>query len=180
MRFPFGAQMALQLETQFLQQADGKAVVGIGVGEDAALAFGDEQLVEHPPDRLARYDGAGALPARWVVFSDLHVRQQSLPTCLAVLRRVSAEAAARDAGVICLGDFWHAGALLSTRQLNAVLAELSSWCADGAGPPVLMIPGNHDQAMRGNPAPELHALTPLAAALPDNLAVFSSPTLVGN
>ncbi len=135
-----------------------------------------------PPDGLARYDGSpGAeLRDRWVVFSDLHVRQQSLPTCLAVLRTVKAEAAARDAGVICLGDFWHAGALLSTRQLNAVLAELSSWCADGAGPPVLMIPGNHDQAMRGNPAPELHALTPLARALPDTLRVFSRPTLVGD
>ena len=115
------------------------------------------------------------LPSKWVVFSDLHVRADTLPLCLQILRSVAAEARSRSAGVICLGDFWHSGALLSTRQLNAVLAELNKW---GPDLPMLMIPGNHDQAMRGDPSPELHALTPLGLALPGNVHVFSRPTLL--
>ena len=43
---------------------------------------------------------------------------------------------------------------------------------------MLMIPGNHDQAMRGDPSPELHALTPLGLALAGNVHVFSRPTLL--
>ena len=79
-----------------------------------------------------------ALPQRFVLFTDLHVQRSTLPVCLRVLRKVAEEARARSAGVICLGDFWHAGGLLHTRQLNAVLTELDSW---GAHTPLLMIPG---------------------------------------
>ena len=127
------------------------------------------------PPPLHEHPVAG-LPRRWVVFSDLHVRQDTLPVCLQLLRTVADEARARAAGVICLGDFWHAGGVLSTRQLNAVLSELHAW---GDDVPMLMIPGNHDQAMRGNPDPQLHALTPLALALPHRVHVFSQPTLLG-
>ncbi|KOO28335.1 hypothetical protein Ctob_004649 [Chrysochromulina tobinii] len=70
----------------------------------------------------------------------------------------------RDAGIICLGDFWHAGGMLHTRQLNRILDEIRRWDM-----PVLMIPGNHDQAMRGNPDPLLHALTPLGLASPSTI-----------
>ena len=124
---------------------------------------------------IERFVPPTKLPSKWVVFSDLHVRADTLPLCLQILRSVAAEARSRSAGVICLGDFWHSGALLSTRQLNAVLAELNKW---GPDLPMLMIPGNHDQAMRGDPSPELHALTPLGLALPGNVHVFSRPTLL--
>ena len=115
------------------------------------------------------------LPRRFVLFTDLHVQRSTLPVCEQVLRKVAAEAQARSAGVLCLGDFWHAGGVLHTRQLNRVLAEIQSW---GEETPMLMIPGNHDQAMRGDPSPELHALTPLGLALPGNVHVFSRPTLL--
>ena len=85
-----------------------------------------------------------ALPQRFVLFTDLHVQRSTMPVCVQLLRKVAAEAHARDAGVICLGDFWHAGGVLQTRALNSVLAEIRSW---GAHTPLLMIPGNHDQAM---------------------------------
>ena len=118
-------------------------------------------------------DAAAALPSQWVVFSDLHVRQETLPVCLELLRQVEAAAHAhatsgRPAGVIFLGDFWHSGSMLSTRQLNLVLSALGGWCRSI---PVLMIPGNHDQAMRGNPEPMLHALTPFELSLP-NVQVY--------
>jgi len=116
------------------------------------------------------------LPQRWVIFSDLHVRQETLPHCLELLQTVAAEARKLRAGIICLGDFWHAGAVLSTRQLNAVLGEMESW----TDLRVLMIPGNHDQVMRGNPDPQLHALTPLQLAMPERISVFSRPTLVAD
>ena len=95
-------------------------------------------------------EAAAALPRKWVVFSDLHVRQDTLPVCLSLLRRVAAEARAREAGVLCLGDFWHTGSVISTRQLNLVLEEIGSW---GDATPVLMIPGNHDQARSAREAP---------------------------
>ncbi len=43
----------------------------------------------------------------WVIFSDLHVSERSLDTCLDVLRHVHSTAVKREAGVIFLGDFWH-------------------------------------------------------------------------
>ena len=118
-----------------------------------------------------------ALPRRWVLFTDLHVQRNTLPICLALLRRVADEARARSAGIICLGDFWHAGGVLHTRQLNRVLDEIRMW---GDDTPMLMIPGNHDQAMRGNSDPLLHALTPLALARPSSVRVFSRPTQLGD
>ena len=117
---------------------------------------------------------ADKLPRNWVLFTDLHVQHSTLELCLEVLRRVAREASARGAGIICLGDFWHAGGTLHTRQLNLVLDELRKW----RDIPVLMIPGNHDQAMRGNPHPLLHALTPLQLALGPAMHVFSRPTLL--
>ena len=57
----------------------------------------------------------------------LNVSRSSLPTCLAVLRAVHAEAEQRGAGVIFLGDFWHEKGILRTEALNAVLLELRQW-----------------------------------------------------
>lgn len=42
-------------------------------------------------------------PQDWVVFTDLHVKTQTLTTCLEVLKRVHAEAQQRKAGVLFLG-----------------------------------------------------------------------------
>ena len=119
---------------------------------------------------------ASSLPRRWILFTDLHVQKDTLPICVRVLRRVVAEARQRSAGVICLGDFWHAGGVLHTRQLNRILEEIRQW---GDDTPLLMIPGNHDQAMRGNPDPLLHALTPLGLANP-SVRVFSRPTVLAD
>jgi len=131
-----------------------------------ATADAELELLDAVPD-----NEACTLPRRWVLFTDLHVQKDTLPTCVRVLRRVAAEAQSRDAGIICLGDFWHAGGMLHTRQLNRILDEIRRWDM-----PVLMIPGNHDQAMRGNPDPLLHALTPLGLASPSTIRVFSRPT----
>ena len=43
---------------------------------------------------------------RWVVFSDLHVAPRTAGVAVEVLRRVHAEAEARDAGVLFLGEPW--------------------------------------------------------------------------
>lgn len=118
-----------------------------------------------------------SLPSKWVVFTDLHVQRSTLPVCVQLLRKVAAEAQARGAGVICLGDFWHAGGMLQTRALNLVLSEIQAW---GDETPFLMIPGNHDQSMRGDPNPLLHALTPLRLARQSSIRVFSQPTLLGD
>ena len=84
---------------------------------------------------------------------------------------------ASGAGVIFLGDFWHAGGVLQTRALNRILTEIQEW---GEDMPMLMIPGNHDQSMRGDPSPLLHALTPLRLSGQSNVRVFSRPTLLGD
>ena len=46
-----------------------------------------------------------------------------------------------QAGIIFLGDFWHVRGSLSVELLNRVLKCLKEWTQ-----PVIMIPGNHDQA----------------------------------
>ena len=117
------------------------------------------------------------LPGKWVLFTDLHVQRSTLPICVQVLRKVASEARKRQAGVICLGDFWHAGGVLQTRALNRILTEIQEW---GEDMPMLMIPGNHDQSMRGDPSPLLHALTPLRLSGQSNVRVFSRPTLLGD
>ena len=76
----------------------------------------------------------------WVVFSDLHVSERSLGTCLEALAMVHDSAARRDAGIIFLGDWWHVRGALPVGALNAVMEALSTWTQ-----PVIMLPGNHDQ-----------------------------------
>ena len=132
---------------------------------------------EHYPIQIIDESELDAWPSRWVLFTDLHVQRSTLPVCVQVLRKVAQEAQQRQAGVICLGDFWHAGGVLQTRALNRILSELRDW---GETTPMLMIPGNHDQSMRGDPSPLLHALTPLQLARPSSVRVFSRPTLLGD
>ncbi|KAJ7549384.1 hypothetical protein O6H91_07G051300 [Diphasiastrum complanatum] len=103
----------------------------------------------------------------WVVFSDLHFSRRTCDTCLEVLQSVHAEANARDAGIIFLGDFWHSRGALPVELLNMVIAELRTWCC-----PAIFIPGNHDQVSFGG---STHALVVLEAINPQ-IKVFDEPT----
>eukprot|EP00854_Cymbomonas_tetramitiformis_P017763 gene17763-21160_t len=52
----------------------------------------------------------------------------------------------RDAGILFLGDFWHARGDLPVEPLNKAVEEMASWDC-----PTLFLPGNHDQSV---PSPE--------------------------
>ncbi|KAF5832983.1 hypothetical protein DUNSADRAFT_10970 [Dunaliella salina] len=110
----------------------------------------------------------------WVTFSDLHVDERTLQTCLKVLRRVRNEAIERGAGILFLGDWWEIRGTLPVEPLDLVLDELSTWTE--AGLPMLMLVGNHDQVDLGG---EMHALKPLAKMSRD-FHVFTRPTLFRN
>jgi hypothetical protein len=110
-------------------------------------------------------------PRRWVVFSDLHVSKATLETCLDVLDIVHAEAKAREAGVIFLGDFWHERGLLRVEPLNAVLKAVSKWNV-----PFIALPGNHDQTSLDG---VMHSLTPLAFACPSTRVITHPAVFLG-
>lgn len=80
-------------------------------------------------------------PWRYVVFTDLHVSANTLDRALRVLARVRETAREYNAGVICLGDFWHHRGQLNVRQLDALLDEFRQW----HGIETILVPGNHDQ-----------------------------------
>ena len=86
-----------------------------------------------------------------------------------VLRAVHDEAEARSAGVVFLGDFWHARGAIPVEPLVEALDAVRAWTV-----PAVMIPGNHDQVTAGG---ETHALAPLAAANPKFVRVISRPAL---
>lgn len=107
---------------------------------------------------------------RYVVISDLHVKRESVTTCVQALQIAHAEAVKRDAGILFLGDFWHARGALPVEPLNLVLKELESWSV-----PVVMIPGNHDLVSRtGNGV----SLVPLATTLgADKSLLLTKPSV---
>uniref|UniRef100_A0A0G4I8L5 Calcineurin-like phosphoesterase domain-containing protein n=1 Tax=Chromera velia CCMP2878 TaxID=1169474 RepID=A0A0G4I8L5_9ALVE len=109
---------------------------------------------------------------KWVVFSDLHVCQASLKTCVEVLRQVHKAALERNAGVLFLGDFWHVRGDIRTDHLHEMVAEFRQWKV-----PVVMIPGNHDQV---NEDGSVHGLIALGAAFHHGRCqalIFDRPTL---
>jgi hypothetical protein len=111
-------------------------------------------------------------PSKWIVFSDLHVTPRTLPVCLEVLKKVREEAAARSAGVLFLGDFWHLRGSLPVEPLNEVVKLFATqWEAQ-----TLMLVGNHEQVSLGG---LVHGLTPLAAAAPEKIHVFDGPAMYG-
>ena len=112
---------------------------------------------------------AHAAARRWIVFSDLHVNRKTAPVAMEVLRRVHDAALARDAGIVFLGDFWHARGAIPVEPLVEALDAVRAWTV-----PAVMIPGNHDQVTAGG---ETHALAPLAAANPKFVRVISRPAL---
>ncbi len=83
-----------------------------------------------------------------------------------VLARVHAEAEARGAGVIFLGDFWHIRGALRVEVLNSIMRDLGGWTR-----PVVMLPGNHDQVTLDG---TVHALTPLGFAVGSSSSSSSS------
>eukprot|EP00887_Chlorella_sp_A99_P004143 scaffold23.g4143.t1 len=131
-----------------------------------------QEREEQPPVNLASCVPRGELwhpdhlPERWVVFSDLHVSLRTRAVCLEVLERVHEVAAARQAGVAFLGDFWHLRGSLPVEPLNDVVTALAAWQQ-----PMLMLAGNHDQVSLGGLT---HSLTALAAANP-RIHAFDAP-----
>lgn len=106
----------------------------------------------------------------YVVLSDLHVKRETVSTCVQALKIAHAEALKRDAGILFLGDFWHARGALPVEPLNLVLKELETWAV-----PVVMIPGNHDLISRtGNGV----SLVPLATTLgANNCLLITRPSV---
>ena len=107
---------------------------------------------------------------KWVVFSDLHVTSRSVSTCRAVLEQVHAEAVARDAGILFLGDFWHERGRVPVQPLNAMIDVMADWTQ-----PTVLVPGNHDQVDLGGLE---HSLTAIAAAVP-NAWCIDEPSMLG-
>eukprot|EP01041_Mallomonas_annulata_P000110 gene110-158_t len=107
---------------------------------------------------------------KWIIFSDLHVKESSIETCEAVLDHIQETATSNGAGVIFLGDFWHVRGSLSVDLLNRVLRCLKKWTQ-----PVIFIPGNHDQVSLGG---AVHALEPLQYALPPNQVMMLSEPVI--
>ena len=115
---------------------------------------------------------AHARTKKWIVFSDLHVNRKTCDTAMEVLRTVHENAVAQDAGIIFLGDFWHARGAIPVEPLVSSLNEISKWRV-----PTVMIPGNHDQVTSGG---ETHALTPFESSNPTFVRIFTKPTLWRN
>lgn len=106
----------------------------------------------------------------FVVLSDLHVKRETVSTCVQALKIAHEEALKRDAAILFLGDFWHARGALPVEPLNLVLKELQTWSV-----PVVMIPGNHDLISRtGNGV----SLVPLATTLgANNCLLITKPSI---
>lgn len=84
-------------------------------------------------------------PFKFVLYGDLHVREDTLDRCIATLGFVRELARDRKAdGVICLGDFWDRRGVIRVRQLDAIQREFDLW----GDIPHHFVPGNHDQVDR--------------------------------
>jgi DNA repair exonuclease SbcCD nuclease subunit len=81
---------------------------------------------------------------RLLLFSDLHLREESAEVCFAVLAAIRGEAVKRGiSSVAFLGDLWHVRYAVPVRLLNALKDELARW--GGVGLRLFCLPGNHDQ-----------------------------------
>ena len=106
---------------------------------------------------------------KFLVLSDLHVKRDTLHTCLQALQIAHDHALQRDAAVLFLGDFWHTRGNLPVEPLNAILTHLASWKV-----PLLMIPGNHDLVSRSGTSV---SLVPLATTLSERCMLITTPTV---
>jgi len=170
----YGTRAAASPRVRRAGRGDGASSVlraaGVTRAAAAAKAEASAESGVDVVERLASASPAHDAVERWIVFSDLHVSKRTMETCKEVLQKVHDEAVATRAGVLFLGDFWHARGAIPVEPLNEALALMSStkWTA-----PTIMIPGNHDQVTAGGYS---HALTPLAASNA-NILVFDGPTL---
>lgn len=110
-----------------------------------------------------------------VVFSDLHLSPKTLDTCLAVLRRVHAEAVRRKCPVYFLGDFFdtvYNKGTLPVDVLNTLLRYFSKeWTV-----PMKMLVGNHDMF---DAAETVHGLDFIPHAN-SNITVINKPVRMGD
>jgi len=78
-----------------------------------------------------------------LIFSDLHLRDQSEDVCFRVLDWIGAKAADTGNHVVFCGDFLHIRYQVGVRLLNRVHTLLGRW--GELGIEVDLVPGNHDQ-----------------------------------
>ena len=80
-------------------------------------------------------------PFRVLLFTDLHVRADTLDRAIAVLDFVNQKATELEVDdVVFLGDFWDQRGVLSVRQVDRVMDAFDKWTHK-----LRLIPGNHDQ-----------------------------------
>lgn len=79
-----------------------------------------------------------------LIFSDLHLRAESMTVCRQVLSTVLQVAVQRDAGTVAfLGDFYHLRYQVPVLVQNLVVEWLED--VQGMGLNLILLPGNHDQ-----------------------------------
>lgn len=105
-----------------------------------------------------------------IIFSDLHLDNDSADVCLGQILPGICEAALNtDRQVIFLGDWWHLRYRVDVRLQVAVLDELRRWA--GKGVTARLLVGNHDQVnILGRNALEVFSDLP-------NVWVYSNPVL---
>jgi DNA repair exonuclease SbcCD nuclease subunit len=102
-----------------------------------------------------------------VIFSDLHLREQSEDVCFRVLEWIERAAVEDDKRVVFCGDWWHIRYQLNVRLLNRVARVMRRWRERGIR--VDLLPGNHDQVdVAGANALEVFGAF-------DNVTVWSEP-----
>ena len=110
-----------------------------------------------------------------ILFSDLHVNNQSENTCFEVLGSVLEHAKRLDATICFLGDWWdhiYRNGSLATDMHNRFIRFFHKrWDV-----PTLMIPGNHDYS---DATEKEHALVAFSYASP-HVTIFDVPTVHNN
>ncbi len=84
---------------------------------------------------------------RWLVFSDLHVQEKTIDTCLEVLTGVyqHAKTLGEQTGILFLGDFWHTCHLRGNLPIQLCNTIIRLFHDLEWNLPTILIPGNHDQ-----------------------------------
>jgi len=104
-----------------------------------------------------------------IVFSDLHLREETADVCLKeVLPGIREAASEPYTDVAFLGDWYHIRYSINVSLMNAVRDELRKW--EESGIDLYLIPGNHDQVdIKGR-----HALEVFDDM--EHVHVFTEPT----
>ena len=113
------------------QPAAGQASEALFAAQPPATTAQQQPQQLPPPDLDACVPlnpAPWAAVKRWVVFSDLHVAPRTAAVAVEVLRRVHAEAEARDAGVLFLGECRLYGVFVSKTSLRLICIR-ACWTA---------------------------------------------------